>query len=73
MYDGEDSFFPCCQKKYNILGREKSFPLVSSVVETSEKVSLFYFFCHFGGDFPLRAIFLEVLTSSALALVQKCL
>lgn len=37
MYDGEDSFFPCCQKKYNILGREKSFPLVSSVVETSEK------------------------------------
>lgn len=47
MYDGEDSFFSLLPNKYNILGREKSFPLVSSVIETSEKVSLFYFFLPF--------------------------
>lgn len=53
MYDGEGVLFLQCQKEYNILGREKNFILLSSVTETSEKVSIFYFFYYFGGDFLL--------------------
>lgn len=52
LYDGERILFPHCQNKCNILGREKNFPLLSWVIETSLKVSTIYSFYHCG-DFPL--------------------
>lgn len=40
MNDGERHFFVCHQKKCSILGKEENSVLLSSVNETSEKVSL---------------------------------